>query len=94
MKVNFKRVKFYTGIDRKELEEKDISLDIANMIYNHWDVRGIRLAEKIYLSDGDIELTNEEVAVILNLSNQHGTARLVDAINNLFNINTDNNERV
>lgn len=92
MKVNFKRVKFYTGIDRKECIEQDISLDFANMIYRNSDIRGLRLAEKIYQAEGDIELADEEIALIRSLVNQHGTAMMVDAINHLFNINSD--ERV
>lgn len=94
MKANFKRVKFYTGIDRRECIEQDISLDFANMIYRNSDIRGLRLAEKIYQAEGDIELADEEIALIRSLVNQHGTAMMVDAINHLFNINTDNNERV
>lgn len=92
MKVNFKRVKFYTGIDRKECIEQDISLEFANMIYRNSDIRGLRLAEKIYQAEGDIELADEEIALIRSLVNQHGTAMMVDAINHLFNINSD--ERV
>lgn len=92
MKVNFKRVKFYTGIDRKECIEQDISLEFANMIYRNSDIRGLRLAEKIYQAEGDIELADEEIALIRSLVNQHGTAMMVDAINHLFKINND--ERV
>ena len=92
MKANFKRVKFYTGIDRKECIEQDISLDFANMIYRNSDIRGLRLAEKIYQAEGDIELADEEIALIRSLVNQYGTAMMVDAINHLFNINND--ERV
>lgn len=92
MIVNFRKVKFYTGIDRKESIEQDISLDFANMIYRNSDIRGLRLAEKIYQAKGDIELADEEIALIRSLINQHGTAMMVDAINHLFKINND--ERV
>lgn len=92
MKANFKRVKFYTGIDRKECIEQDISLDFANMIYRNSDIRGLLLAEKIYQAEGDIELADEEIALIRSVVNKTGTAMMVDAINHLFNINND--ERV
>ena len=94
MKANFKRVKFYTGIDRKECIEQDISLEFANMIYRNSDIRGLRLAEKIYQAEGDIELADEEIALIRSLVNQTGTAMMVDAINHLFNVNVGDNERV
>ena len=92
MIVNFRKVKFYTGIDRKESIEQDISLDFANMIYYNSDIRGLRLAEKIYQAEDEIELTDEEIALIRSLINQHCTAMMVDAINHLFKINND--ERV
>lgn len=94
MKVNFKRVRFYTGIDRKESIEQDISLEFANMIYRNSDIRGLRLAEKIYQTEGDIELADDEVALIRSLVNQYGTAMMVDAINHLFNVNVGDDERV
>lgn len=62
------------------------------MIYYNSDIRGLRLAEKIYQAEGEIELTDEEIALIRSLINQHGTAMMVDAINHLFKINND--ERV
>ncbi len=94
MKVNFKRVKFYTGIDRKTCIEQDTSLEIANLIYRYSDIRGLRLAEKIYQADGDVEITNEEADLICNLMNQYATAMTIDAINHLFNHNILKDEKL
>ena len=88
MKVNFKQIKFFTGIDHKESIVQDISLELANMVYRNSDIRGLRLAEKIYNSEEETELTEEETAFLRELINRHGTAMMVDAFNNIFDYNS------
>ena len=82
MIVNFRKVKFYTGIDRKESIEQDISLDFANMIYYNSDIRGLRLAEKIYQAEGEIELTDEEIALVIK--DMHDNDLIVINVNNFI----------
>ena len=65
MIVNFKQFPIYQGISKKMKEASDISESLANCIYSI--VPGIRahvLAEKIYSAEGNVEITEEEIAII------------------------------
>lgn len=66
MKINFEQFPLYTDITREFREAVDIKGSLANTIY--MNVPGIAahvLAEKIYKSEGEVELNNEEVELIL-----------------------------
>lgn len=65
MKINFKQFPIYTDITRETREAVDVKNSLSNTIY--MNVPGIGahvLAEKIYKSDGDIELSNEDIELI------------------------------
>ena len=85
MILNLKKLKMYTGIDRKETIEQDVRLAFANLIYANSDIRGLRLAEKIYHSDGDEDFSDAEVAQIKEYAERLCTAMMIDAINILIN---------
>ena len=65
MKINFKQFPIYTDITHETREAVDVKNSLANTIY--MNVPGIAahvLAEKIYKSDGEIELSNEDIELI------------------------------
>ena len=65
MKINFTQFPFYTDITHTVREAVDIKESLANTIY--MNVPGIAahiLAEKIYKSDGEMELTNADIELI------------------------------
>lgn len=65
MKVNFKRFPVYADIRKEIVIEQDISFVLSNGIYTH--IGGIMahaVAMKIYNSDGEIELTDEETLAL------------------------------
>lgn len=69
MIVNFKQFPIYQGISKKMKVAADISESLANCIYS--TVPGIRahmLAEKIYSAEGNVEISEEEVAIIRTIT--------------------------
>lgn len=65
MKINFKEFPIFIGIERTERVLFDVRRDLANSIYVN--VAGIEahvLAEKIYKSDGPIDMDPNETQVI------------------------------
>ena len=69
MIVNFKQFPIYQSISKKMKVAADISESLANCIYS--TVPGIRahmLAEKIYSAEGNVEISEEEVAIIRTIT--------------------------
>jgi hypothetical protein len=66
-KANFKELPVQLELDGKPVK-MDVRKDIGNFIYqNSRDLDALELAQKIYRSDGEIELTQTEVTTITGL---------------------------
>lgn len=64
-KINFKKFKMFTDITGKGSAEIDISLDFADKIYKNTNgVVAHDLALRIYRSEGEIELSADELEVL------------------------------
>lgn len=80
VKINFEDVGIYTDIERKTIVRHDMKKKIANDLYNHG--QGIAfhaLALKIYNSQGEIELSEEEYNLLMDYVRQMGTPAAIDA---------------
>ena len=80
IKINFEDVGIYTDIERKTMVRLDMKKKIANDLYNHG--QGIAfhaLALKIYNSQGEIELSEEEYNLLMDYVRQMGTPAAIDA---------------
>lgn len=65
MKINFKKFPIYTSIRKDMVVEQDISFVLANGIYcNIAGVMAHSLSLRIYETDGEVELTEKEVAAL------------------------------
>lgn len=65
MKINFRKFPVYTSIRKDAVMQQDISFPLSNSIYTN--IPGIMahaVAMKIYSSDGEVELTQEEAAAL------------------------------
>lgn len=85
MKVNFKQFPVWQGITKKNRITMDLSEPLANCIYS--SVPGIKahvLAEKIYKGEADVELEDEEVVIIRNITSQL-SGMYADSINDHLN---------
>lgn len=61
MKANFKKFPIYMNIRKDMVQEQDISFILSNAIYtNIPGVMAHSVAMRIYESDGDMELSEEE----------------------------------
>jgi hypothetical protein len=67
-KIDFSKVE-YENIDGKKAVV-DVRIGIGNQIYfNAQDIAVRDLGRKIYKSEGEIELTDEEAQVVINVAN-------------------------
>ena len=66
MKIDFKKFKKYTKIDKSDFVEIDVRKMFADNIYNVTGVgiADLKLAEKIFSSDDDTEFSDDEVRYI------------------------------
>lgn len=81
VKINFEDVGIYTDIERKTMVRLDMKKKIANDLYNRG--QGIAfhaLALKIYNSQGEIELSEEEYNLLMDYVRQMGTPAAIDAL--------------
>lgn len=74
MKIDFKKFKKYTKIDKSDFVEIDVREMFADNIYNVTGVgiADLKLAEKIFSSDDDTEFSDDEVSRV-----RHHTASLL-----------------
>jgi hypothetical protein len=81
VKINFEDIGIYTDIERKTMVRLDMKKKIANDLYNRG--QGIAfhaLALKIYNSQGEIELSEEEYNLLMDYVRQMGTPAAIDAL--------------
>lgn len=68
MKVNFKSFRLYLNVSRKEYKDVDAREAIADIVYqNSSGIAGLELAQKIYNSEGEIDLSEREVQMLKSL---------------------------
>ena len=79
-KINFKKMKFWTGIDHSQVIEQDVRLDLGNLIYKFGDIRGMDLALRIYKSEGEIELNDMECTYLEEFVSSHCSPQMVEAL--------------
>lgn len=81
-KLNLKEIEIYRDITKTQKEMFDFRLDFSNLIYiNAIGIMAHNLALKLYNSDGEIELTEEEVELVKNIVNSFCIPAFIDAIN-------------
>lgn len=83
--MNFKELELFTNIEKTRCSRFDARKDLANMIYNGSNgIAAHALALKIYNSDGDIDLSDEEKEIVRQVANTFCTPAFIDAIDKLF----------
>jgi len=84
-RINFKELSVYTGISKKEKVTGDARESFANVLYTHLSgIRAKNLALSIFNSDGEIELTDEDAALVKAAAETYCTPAFMDAINEQF----------
>ena len=82
-KINFKQFEIFVDIDKTKSIVKDVHKDIANSIYTSYiGLDAHALAYKIYGSDGELELDDEECKLLMQFAESHDSPSLIDSLRN------------
>lgn len=81
MKIDFQHFKMPTGISGKQTVTGDARESVADMVYKYLTgVKAHDLAFRIYRSEGDVELTDEELRMVVSVAKTYGTPAFMDAL--------------
>lgn len=80
-KINFKEIEIFADISRTKTFTGDGREEFANLLYTGCNgIAAHALALKIYQSDGAIEVSEAEEAMILAVAEQRCTPAFIDGI--------------
>lgn len=80
-KVNFKKLEIFTDITKKKRVTGDGSKDFANILYTSCNgIVAHSLAFKIYESEGEIEISEQEEALIRQVAQERCTPAFMDGV--------------
>ncbi|MDR2627185.1 MAG: hypothetical protein LBC40_04040 [Dysgonamonadaceae bacterium] len=81
-KINFKEFGLYTDIRKLRKEILDVREVFANILYCRMNgIQAHSLAFMIYKSEGVLEITDDEAAIIASVAGQYCTPAFIDGIN-------------
>lgn len=87
-KINFKEFPMKKGLSSNDNTIIDIREEFANIIYNNVNgIAALTLAQKIYKSDGELEIDDDEESIIVNVVDQFCIGRLIDSLHSVLNLN-------
>lgn len=92
-KLNFKEFGYCADITRRQQIRRDVRREIADLLYGQ--VQGIvahDLAFKVYRSEGEIEVTDEEAQLLVRVFEHFTTGMFIDGLLAQLNPNTEKNE--
>ena len=75
--VDLKELEIFTDISKRQQVRCDVRRDIANLIY--CEMHGIE-ALNLAKSDGKVEITDDELRILISAVERFGTAALIDAL--------------
>lgn len=85
-KINFKEIEIYTDISKTKTFTGDGREEFANLLYNGCNgIAAHALAFKIYQSDGAIEISEAEEALIVLVAEQRCTPAFIDGLKKQLN---------
>lgn len=85
-KLNFKELSIYTGISKKEKVTGDVRESFADVLYSQCNgIRAKNLAMNIFNSDGEMEVSSEDLTLIRAAANAYCTPAFIDAIEEQIN---------
>ena len=80
-RINFQKFEMPLGISHDRVQVGDARESVANLIYlNVCGIKAHALALKIYQSEGETEYSDEEVYIIVEVTNHHGTPAFIDGL--------------
>lgn len=89
--MNFKEFGIYTGISRKDRQVGDARENFADLLYLHANgIRAHALALKIYRSEGFVEYTDDEIALIRETAYKYCLPSFIDGLEDQLDNNPNN----
>ena len=80
MKINFEQLRVYNDIAKTKAQVIDAKVQVADALYqNGFGIASHALAFKIYNSQGDCELTEEEYQILMSFVEQKCTPMIIEA---------------
>lgn len=84
LKINFKEFKTKASFKNDEYIVSDLRESFADLIYaKSIGIRGLKLAEKIYQSEGEIELDEKDEELLFMVIDELCTPQIVDSIHSM-----------
>ena len=81
-KINFKEFKIYLDITHEKSETTDVRRTLGDIIYKSGSgVAGLDLAMRVFKSEGDMELSEEDLGAIEGVINTDCTPIFIDSFN-------------
>lgn len=81
IRIDFTKVPIWVDIEHKVQVVKDIKKDLADSLYKHGTgIAFHALALKIYNSDGEVELDDDEYKLLMSYAEQMCTPAIIDAL--------------
>lgn len=82
-KIDFQKFEMPLGISHDKMQIGDARESVANLLYlNVCGIKAHALALKIYQSEGETEYSDEEIRIIVEVTNLHGTPAFIDGLRN------------
>lgn len=81
MKIDFERVEVFTDLEKKNCTVLNMRKPLANMLYQHGSGLACHaLAMRLWNTEGECELDEDERGVVLRLVEQVCTPSVIDAV--------------
>ena len=83
MKIDFEHLKVFTDITKTNETVMNVKVQIADAMYqNGFGIAAHALAFKIYNSNGECELTDEDYQILMSFVEQKCTPMIIEAFKN------------
>jgi hypothetical protein len=90
MKINFEQLKVFTDIAKTRETVTNVKVQIADALYqNGFGIATHALAFKIYNTNGECELTEEECQILMAFVEQKCTPMIIEAFKNAMSNDND-----
>lgn len=84
-RINFKRFKLFTDITKRHADTIDVSRIFADILYKCGSGIAMHdLALRIYRSDGEMQLSPEDVAIVKEAANSCCSPAFIDSLSANF----------
>lgn len=81
-KINFKEFKIYLDITHEKSDTADVRKTLGDILYKSGNgIAGLDLAMRVFKSEGDVELSEEDLAAIQGVINNACTPIFIDSFN-------------